>query len=61
MDNQVDAEGRHDLVRMGDTIGVKTVANLLEPDGQFFLRAGVEGRKGADDPGRALRDDEVDA
>jgi len=59
VDDQVHAVGRHLVVRMGAAFGGQPVFNARDPVLQLFLRTSVQGGKGADDAGRALRHDQL--
>src|SRR5699024_1686091 len=55
VDDQIDGEGGHVLVRVRLGVGGVALGDLLEPLGQRRLRPGVEGRERTDHAGLTLR------
>ena len=61
MDDLVDREGSGRPLGMGAIPGGERLGDLVEPLVELALRPCVERGKGADDPGLALRDDQLGA
>ncbi len=59
VDDLVHRKGRRRPVGMGLIVPVEGFGDLRQPGIQLFLRAGIERRKAADDPGRTLGDHQI--